>query len=85
MFPDLAIMANKTSEELKKMRVSKIGGYWDHLYTIQMTLNDGSTCKAGIYCSCCKFFEFDEKNHICKIDVILRKEEDYIGQITFYG
>jgi hypothetical protein len=26
-FPDFTAMANKTSEELKKMRVSKIGGF----------------------------------------------------------
>ncbi len=40
----MAAMTNKTSEELKKMRVSKIGGFCDYLITIQMTLNDGLTC-----------------------------------------
>jgi hypothetical protein len=31
LFPDMAAMANKTSEELKKMRVVKIGGYWNYV------------------------------------------------------
>jgi hypothetical protein len=30
----MAAMANKTSEELKKIRVSKIGGAWNCLYAI---------------------------------------------------
>ena len=67
-------MENKTSEELKKMRVSKIGGYWDHVRTIQMTLNDGSTCKVGTE-ACKQSFDFDEKIHICKVDVILKKKK----------
>lgn len=69
LIPDMAAMAKKTCEELKKMRVSKIGGYWDHVRTIQMTLNDGSTCKAGTE-ACKQSFDFDEKIHICKVDVI---------------
>jgi hypothetical protein len=40
----MAAMENKTSEELKKLRVSKIGGAWNNIAAIQMTLNDGSTC-----------------------------------------
>ena len=40
-FPDMATMAEKDIEELKKFRVTKIGGYWDFISTIQMTFNDG--------------------------------------------
>lgn len=33
---------NKMSiEEIENLRVSKIGGWWNHVVTIQMTLNDG--------------------------------------------
>jgi hypothetical protein len=39
----MAAIANKTTGELKKMRVSKIEGFWNQLLTIKMTLNDGST------------------------------------------
>jgi hypothetical protein len=34
MFPDMVTMTNKTNLELKKIRVSKIGGFWDHVVTI---------------------------------------------------
>jgi hypothetical protein len=43
LFPDIATIADRTSEELKKMRVSKIGGRPNFLVTIQMTLSDGSS------------------------------------------
>ncbi len=40
-FPDMAILAEKDIKEIKKFRVTKIGGYWDFISTIQMTFNDG--------------------------------------------
>ena len=43
----MAAVAKKTVEELKKLRVSKIGGWWNALVTISMTLNDGSTFLGG--------------------------------------
>ncbi len=71
----MSIMSKKTNEELKKLRVSKIGGHWSQLVSFSMTLNDGSTCKGGPYYDCSKFFDFDEKSHICKIDIIMQKNE----------
>jgi hypothetical protein len=40
----MAVMAKKDIEELRKLRVSKIAGFWANLVTVSITLNDGSTC-----------------------------------------
>jgi len=40
----MAVMAKKDIEELRKLRVSKIAGWWGNLRTVSITLNDGSTC-----------------------------------------
>jgi hypothetical protein len=39
----MAAMENKTSEELKKIRVSRIVGDWNCIGAILMYLNDGSS------------------------------------------
>ena len=31
VFPDMEVLAKKTTEELKKLRVFKIGGHWENV------------------------------------------------------
>jgi hypothetical protein len=40
----MALISKKSIDELKKLRVSKIAGYWANLVTVSITLNDGQTC-----------------------------------------
>ena len=49
-----------------------------------MTLSDGSSCLAGTEFKPNKSFTLDESTHICKIDIIARKDELGVGQIIFY-
>ncbi len=44
LFPKMEEMSRKSIYEVKKLRVSKIAGFWDHLVTFSITLNDGQTC-----------------------------------------
>ena len=44
LVPNMAEMSRKHIDELKKLRVSKIAGYWDNVLTVSISLNDGQTC-----------------------------------------
>ena len=41
----MSTIANKSIEELRNLRISKV--YWNTIYTLGMTLSDGTTCRAG--------------------------------------
>ena len=83
LFPDMADLSKKSIDDLKKLRVSTIAGYWDNVLTVSISLNDGQTCEAGTD-ACNHFFDVDESKHICKIEVITYKDENVLGQIIFY-
>jgi hypothetical protein len=44
LFPDMADLSKKSIDDLKKLRVSTIAGYWDNVLTVSISLNDGQTC-----------------------------------------
>jgi hypothetical protein len=75
----MVVVSKKSIDELKKLRVSKIAGHWSNLVTVSITLNDGQTCQAGTLHACSNFFDVDETKHICKIEVIMYKEENFLG------
>ncbi len=78
MFPNIKDLSQKTSQELKNLKITKIESGFPNIWAIGMSLSDGTSCKAGTnnYNNC---FNIDATKHISKIETIMTKDEKWIG------
>jgi len=74
-------IAEKNLEELNNLAITQVKSLG--VSTLELTLNDGQSCRAGTL-----FIEshkFDPKKKITRVECIIYKNEDDICRINFYS
>ncbi len=82
--PSISTLNKMTVQELRKLRITTIEAFFPNIATLGLTYNDGTTCKAGTQCNYNRQFNVSGSKHICKIEIIMKRQESFIGQIIFY-
>ena len=79
VFPDINQLENKTLEELKQLRITKVSTYHANFVTCAFTLSDGQSCRAGKNYDFNNHYEIDQTKRLRKIEIIFEKSERFIS------
>ena len=82
IIPIMKKIAKKSVLELMQLRVTRV--YWYHVYTLEFTLDDGLSCKAGSSFEINRSHYFDKTKKITQVQTIINKHENLIMQINFF-